>query len=136
MNLFSNCLVLAVFMIFIAGCAQTRYAWEDYDQKLYDHYKNPAEYDEFVVNLQEVILEGEDNNKVPPGMYAEFGYVLYEKGNFPEAISYFKKEQDKWPESRVLMTKMISNAQKRSTQREKQKEASIENPGKSAEVAK
>jgi len=48
---------------------------------------------------------------VPPGIYAEYGFALYEKGNFPDAIKFFKLESDKWPESRVLMAKMIRNAE-------------------------
>lgn len=101
-------------LVLMAGCApKSRYAWCDYDNKLYKHYCNPTEYDEFVENLKEVIEEGESDGTVPPGIYAEYGFALYEKGKFFDAIVFFQKEQDKWPESRVLMTKMIQNAQSR-----------------------
>ena len=108
-------LILSTCALFlVVGCAPTsRYTWNNYDNKLYQHYKNPAEYDQFVEDLKEVIERGEESNKVPPGIYAEYGFALYEKGNFPEALKYFKLENDKWPESRVLMAKMIQNAQMR-----------------------
>ncbi len=131
-----NYFLVCAVILMMTGCVQTKYAWHNYDQNLYDHYKNPAEYDQFVESLKEVIEDGESEGKVPPGIYAEYGYVLYEKGNFPEAINYFKKEQDKWPESKVLMAKMINNAQKRSTQGEKKKEASTINPVQTSEVTK
>ncbi|MEI6827897.1 MAG: DUF4810 domain-containing protein [Desulfuromonadales bacterium] len=120
------CFVMATILV-LTGCVpQTKYAWNGYDQKLYDHYKNPTESEQFVVTLKEVIEYGENVGKVPPGIYAEYGYVLYEKGNFNEAILYFKKEQDKWSESKVLMTKMISNANKIAAQNEKRKESTTE----------
>jgi hypothetical protein len=62
--------------------------------------------------LREVISEGEISGKVPPGVYAELGYLLYEKGSSVEAIIYFQKEYDKWSESQPLMVKMINNAKK------------------------
>jgi hypothetical protein len=110
MNLIKGCFVLCLF-VFASGCAQKQYAWNGYDNKLYNHYKSPENLDEFIVSLKEVIDEGEQTGKVPPGIYAEYGFALYEKGNYPEAQKYFKLESDKWPESRVLMAKMISNAQ-------------------------
>jgi hypothetical protein len=120
----------------ITGCVHTKYTWQDYDQKLYNHYKNPASYDQFVEDLKDIIRDCEGSGKIPPGIYAEYGYVLYEKGNFPEAINYFKKEQDKWPESSVIMTKMINNAQKKTAQAEKQKKSSTSDVSQVKEVAK
>jgi hypothetical protein len=106
--------VLAVLTM--AGCApKTRYAWHDYDDALYQHYKDPAQYETFVEELKDVVDEGEETGRIPPGMYAEYGYALYEQGKISEAVSYFQKESDKWPESRVFMTKVIAIVQKRAT---------------------
>lgn len=113
---FQKILLCLCLLQFASGCVQTRYAWNGYDDKLYQHYKNPAEYDEFVEHLKEVIEDGEASGRVPPGIYAEYGFALYEKGNLPEAAKYFKLENDKWPESRVLMAKMIQNTQTRDKQ--------------------
>jgi hypothetical protein len=100
------------FLLLAAGCApQTRYAWNEYDTILYQYYKSPAEDEQFVEHLKEVIDKAEAVGKVPPGIYAEYGFALYEKGNFQEAAKYFKLEKDKWPESNLLMAKMIQNTQ-------------------------
>lgn len=131
-----NYCIIAVTILMIAGCAHTQYSWQNYDQKLYNHYKNPATYDQFVEDLKNIMEQGEASGKIPPGIYAEYGYVLYEKGNFPEAIKYFKKEQDKWPESNIIMTKMINNAQKKTAQSEKQKESLTSDTNQVKEVAK
>jgi hypothetical protein len=88
------------------------YTWKNYDDKLYQYYKNPSENAKFAEKLKETIVEAEGAGKIPPGIYAEYGYVLYEQGNFVEAAEYFQKEHDKWPESQVFMSKMIINANK------------------------
>jgi len=132
----TNYCIIAVTILMITGCAHTQYSWQNYDQKLYNHYKNPATYDQFVEDLKNIMEKGETSGKIPPGIYAEYGYALYEKGNFPEAIKYFKKEQDKWPESNVIMTKMINNAQKKTAQTGKQKESLKSNKSQVKEVAK
>ncbi len=104
--------ILALALAASAGCAtQTMYYWRGYDDTLYRYYKTPAEREAFVAGLKIVILEAEQKGlRVPPGAYAEYGFALYEEGQFEPAIVYFQKEGDMWPESRVLMTKMIGNA--------------------------
>jgi hypothetical protein len=109
-------LFIALCIVSIAGCApKTLYSWNNYDEKLYQHYKDPANNDEFVEQLREVISEAEESGKVPPGLYAEYGFALFEKGSYPDASRYFKLESDKWPQSRVLMAKMIKNVEQRAS---------------------
>ena len=105
-------------LLVLQGCAaSTHYAWGKYDESLYSHYKAPQEREAFVANLKEVVLQSEQEGKlVPPGIYAEYGYALLEEGQNQAAVSYFKKEQAKWPESNVLMEKMIRVADRRSAQ--------------------
>ena len=104
--------VLILIMIGFSACSTTRYAWKNYDDKLYHHYRNPAENEKFIEGLKEIVVAGEETGRIPPGIYAEYGYALYEKGNYSEATIYFQKEYDKWPESRTFMLKMISNAKR------------------------
>jgi hypothetical protein len=96
------------------GCVQQQlYHWRGYDDGLYRHYRNPQEREQWVETLKTVIVEAEQSGrKVPPGLYAEYGYALYEEHAWPQAIVYFEKERAKWPESAALMDKMIRNAQR------------------------
>ena len=130
-------LFIALCIVSITGCApKTLYLWKNYDDKLYTHYKDPANNDEFIEALREVIIEGEEAGKVPPGLYAEYGFALFEKGSFPEAARYFKLESDKWPQSRVLMAKMIRNAEQRaSVKKQGEKAASAAETVKTAASA-
>ena len=107
--------VSCIFLLALAqGCASTRkYAWNDYDSVLYVHYKKPMEKEAHLERLKEIVTTAEAEDRVPPGLYAECGYCYFEMGNMYEAILYFEKEKAKWPESNVLMEKMIRNARRR-----------------------
>jgi hypothetical protein len=109
--------LLVLFLLFsFIGCgAHSRYNWSDYDTKMYKHYKNPAEREDFVRSLKEILDNAEPEGKVPPGIYAEYGFVMYEEGNTQQAIIYYQKEATKWPESRAFMTKLIAIANNRAT---------------------
>jgi hypothetical protein len=91
------------------GCAPTtKYYWGNYENSLYTYYKNPSEVEEMAEALANIIENGERDGKVPPGLYAEYGYLLFVTGNTGEAVAYFEKEKNIWPESSVLMDKMIA----------------------------
>jgi hypothetical protein len=97
------------------GCAtgKTTYAWGNYDESLYAQYKSPGKHQAYVATLKQIILATQrDGTKIPPGIYAEYGYALYEEGNAAEAVAYYQREIDAWPESRVFMEKMIVVAQR------------------------
>lgn len=97
----------------VQGCAPSRkYAWGKYDSTLYAHYKNPQDKEAHLERLKEIVQNAEAKDSVPPGLFAEYGYALYETGSLPQAIAYFEKEKAKWPESGVLMEKMIRNARR------------------------
>ena len=44
---------------------------------------------------------------MPPGIYAEYGYLLLQQGKSNEAIDLFKREETHWPESKIFMDRMI-----------------------------
>lgn len=116
----SLALVAAAVALAATGCVPrtTLYHWRGYDDGLYRHYKNPQDREHWVETLKVIMLESEEQGlKVPPGVHAEYGFALYEEGRFPEAITYFDRERAEWPESRVLMEKMVRNAQGRAAQR-------------------
>ncbi len=102
--------VILLSLCMVCGCASTCYHWYGYDESLYGYYKHP-DIGKLQSSLESTIQRGEKDNRIPPGIYAEYGYVLYESGRYNEAIEFFKKEQEHWPESAVLMQKMIRNAQ-------------------------
>ncbi len=109
-------LLLLAAAVLSAACAPSKmYSWGNYDTSLYGYYRDPEARQRFEETLEEIIREGEARgNAVPPGVYAEYGYLRFEEGKPEEAILFFRKESERWPESRVLMDKLIRNAARRS----------------------
>lgn len=101
-------------MSVLSGCvAQNKYYWGGYEASLYSYYKDPAKIAALSASLDETIRTSEKTNKiVPPGVYAEYGYILHQQGRSKEAVPYFEKEKNKWPESTHLMDSMIQMASK------------------------
>ncbi|MDE1181381.1 DUF4810 domain-containing protein [Paraburkholderia sp.] len=93
------------------GCAQqqvAKYNWGDYESAMYNYYQTPATSRAFADKLLSAIQASESaGKKVPPGMYAEYGELMYEAGDNAAATTFFEKEKSTWPESSVLMTNMI-----------------------------
>ncbi len=104
-------LLVPAAALLAAGCGpKTLYTWRGYDDTLYAHYKNPQAHDKHVERLQKLVTETEaEGVKMPPGVYAEYGYALLEESRLDESVTYFKKERETWPESAVIMDKMIRN---------------------------
>lgn len=105
----------------LISCApRTTYVWGSYETDLYGYYKDPERLENLMKALETAIAEGEkaanansssDGSKprrIAPGLYAEYGYLLLIKNDGVTAKSYFEKEKQSWPESTVLMDKMIA----------------------------
>jgi hypothetical protein len=113
-------LALALAALGTAACAGGGgglYYWNGYDAALYHHYRNPQDRESFVAALVTTVRQADDRGlRVPPGVSAELGYALYEEGRAKEAVPWFERERREWPESQVLMDKMIRNATQRAAQ--------------------
>lgn len=47
---------------------------------------------------------------MPPGIYAEYGYLQLQQGRNESAVYLFKQEESHWPESTVFMERMVKVA--------------------------
>ncbi len=103
--------IIALLMLTATGCATQRgYAWGDYEQKLYDHYADPTKSLALSSTLEKDIKKAEKINRVPPGLYAEYGYLMLEAGMPRKAAFYFSKEKALWPESSQFMDTLYKSA--------------------------
>lgn len=92
-----------IILVGTTGCTKTIYNWHSYESSLYQYYKNPDSIHDYAESLSELV---KNDNHIPPGLYAEYGYILYIMGKSNEALSYFQKEKETWPESTYLMDLM------------------------------
>jgi hypothetical protein len=109
-------LVIPLAALALTGCAtqQSMYQWGSYDSLLYQGYKEPSKMEAMKVKLQAHIdaLE-KSGQKVGPGLYAELGTLYLEGGASDKAVALYSRERDAWPESKGLMTSMITNIERR-----------------------
>ncbi len=100
------------------GCAQSAkplYNYGNYNKSYYNFKKNTGE--ESALELQKTIeqaikeKDGGTSGRVPPGMYANLGYIYLKNGKASEAIDNFTKEKTTYPESTHFMDRMIKKVQ-------------------------
>jgi len=104
-------LLIAAWVVALPGCATTndKYDWGKYDASLYSYYKDPTKAGELSSSLAAVINNSK-GGKVPPGIYAEYGYLQLQQGKNQDAVASFKQEAEHWPESKAFMEQMIKVA--------------------------
>ena len=91
----------------LTGCAPPAlYQWGEYEDSLYRRYvkEDIAGAEAY---LQETIVAAELKSRVPPGVYADYGFLLYRRGDYPGAIEKFEQEKRAFPESAALMSRLI-----------------------------
>jgi hypothetical protein len=117
-------LVVLALAASLAGCAtqQSLYSWGNYDQMLFQTYKDPSKAEEMRTSLEAHIAAADQaGQRVAPGIYAEVGTLYLQTGATDKAVSYYKRERETWPESKGLMDALISNLERsRSAQETKQ----------------
>lgn len=97
---------------FMTSCmsTQTLYSWYDYEDTTYQFSKKHTE--ELKLSVFEEyakVIEKQKGTRgvVPPGMYAEYGYMLYRTGKQEEGLNFLKKEIALYPESEKYISRII-----------------------------
>jgi hypothetical protein len=108
---------LALVLLFLStGCAPSIYHWGQYEDSLYKRQRDASEQGQIEAfkMIEVTVQESEAKNyRVPPGMYADYGYLLFKQGKPDVAITYFRKEADLYKESSFLMESIISRIQRK-----------------------
>jgi len=99
----------------LTGCVapKTQWAWNGYNDHLFDYYGQSITGDEYLVFLLAAVDEAEKRNvRLAPGLYAEIGTFYARAGKFEEALTYYELERKTWPESQGFMTALIDGIQR------------------------
>lgn len=118
-NSMNGRMLLSVAMVFVVtGCASTPdplYNYGDYSDSYYSYKKDAG--DESALKLQksiELAIEeaGQSRSgRVPPGMYANIGYLYLKGGDPVKAVDSFRKEKSTYPESAHFMDRIIKKVE-------------------------
>lgn len=104
--------LLPLALILATGCVpqpKTTYDWGRHDQDLFLLMKDPGKLEAYGVSLRQLIDSHPDGRRLPPGICAEYGYLLLTAGKPIDAQPYFELEKKFWPESTHIMDRMIAN---------------------------
>lgn len=102
----------------LAGCApKTLYDWGKYEDSLYLRYAD-KDFGQAESYVNQSLPTTAHPSRVPPGVYADYGFLLYRRGNYSGALEYFEKEKKTYPESAALMTKLIERVQQKTAQKD------------------
>ncbi len=104
-------LILSMAFLVLLGCqpSSAPFYWGDYSSTLYDYKKNPGDTTLTVHKsaLLEIMKNAPEKKKlVPPGVYAEYGYILLKEGRESEGMEYLAKEEKAFPESVVFIQRL------------------------------
>ncbi|XPV74921.1 MAG: DUF4810 domain-containing protein [Desulfovibrio sp.] len=110
----SNILFAVCLCVLLTGCSGKKpmYYWGDYSNSYYDHVLNQSDdsLTAHVTCLEEIIEKSEQKGlNVPPGVYAEYGFYMLKTGQYTKAQTAFMQEKVLYPESTVLMDRMLVN---------------------------
>ncbi len=109
-------LIFVGLALALSACAPQKYNWGDYSSSLRDYYIDPAAEPAYEKTLASVTSPS-GGQKVPPGLYAEYGYEELAHGDVDKAVALFEREKAAWPESAVFMDKAIAAAKNNKNRR-------------------
>ncbi|GHV09560.1 lipoprotein [Bacteroidia bacterium] len=111
-------LIFGCFCLLLTGCVtapKPLYSWGDYQEKTYAYTKDATDksLDDLLNTYQKLIDTQTGTRKtVPPGLCADYGYLLYKQGKTQEGLALLEKEIALYPESSVFIARIIKNLQK------------------------
>ena len=107
---FCRTFLLLLMTSTLIGCAGSGlYDWGSYDRSVGSLYESPDRFqiDDEIERLGEELQESEVG-RIPPGKAAYLGYLYTLKGDSRSARTFFEMEQRLFPESKVLMSRLLA----------------------------
>lgn len=107
-------LLVIITIALLSGCVQNQkqlYSWGDYSNTLYKMKKNPCDETRVAhtTELKKIIDRSKENNmRVPPGVYCEYGYFLFMRGQKDDALQAFTLETQTYPESSPFINNLTA----------------------------
>jgi hypothetical protein len=105
-----------VFGIFIAICfascttQKPLYSWHQYNTASYNYLKNANEKStqQLIETYQKIIEKQKGTrNSVPPGIYADYGFILLQANKTKEGKAMLMKEIELYPESQLFINRIF-----------------------------
>ena len=107
--------ILVIFISFLlfASCTTQKplYSWGNYEITSYNYLKNTDEnsIQELIENYQKIIEDQEKGTRgtIPPGVCADYGFLLIQEGKTKEGKEMLMKEILLYPESKIFIDRIL-----------------------------
>lgn len=112
-----NIPAIYLFAFAVTSCTTQKslYSWYNYEKTTYTYGKE-ATPEIYNAMMEEYAKIGKDQKGkrgiVPPGFYAEYGYLLYKEGKKDGGLKYLNKEIETYPESKTYVSRIIEQIEK------------------------
>lgn len=116
MSVHKLCLLAALFPLTLGlvGCGSSSlYSWYDYEQRThaYTQSQSPERLAKLVETYKSLIERQHESRGVPPpGICAEYGYLLIKTGQRELGLKMLEREIELYPESKVFIQRIIQQA--------------------------
>ena len=106
-------LALIALSLVLVGCgdgATSLYRWGEFPQQTYNYMSERSKVSplEQIARLEKDIEKSKaENRAVPPGLYGHLGLLNLDVQNSQRAVMYFQLEKQVYPESTVLMNRLL-----------------------------
>ena len=99
----------------LLGCSTPLYSWGHYEQQIYVSYMTPGGMptETQVAELEQDYQKARaENKRMPPGFHAQLGYMYFRLGRVDEARRELETEKTEFPESAVLVDRLLASLKK------------------------
>ena len=109
-------MIMVICVMTLASCqTQTLYSWYNSEDATYMYTKRGTDelLTKAMAQYEKVIQKQKGIRKVvPPGVNAEYGYLLYKAGKKTEGLALLRAEITAYPESEQFISRIIKQLEK------------------------
>ena len=100
----------AVFLLTSCDSEKKLYSWQKYEVASYNYlkYSDEKSLEDLIANYKLIISKQKGSRKtVPPGIYADYGFILLQSGKTEEGSAMLQKEIELYPESKIFIDRIL-----------------------------
>lgn len=101
-----------ITVLMMASCTVQKplYTWDKYEVTSYNYLKNNDEKStQALIETYQNIIEKQQGSRgvVPPGVYADYGFILLQDNKTDEGKAMLLKEVELYPESKTFIDRIL-----------------------------
>lgn len=105
-------LLPALALLALAACqppgTRPSFDWAAYEANLLQHTKHPERASNYAEKLRQSLEAAQDRGCIPPGLCAEYGFLLLTAGQPREAAVWLEKEKALFPASAAFVDRLLA----------------------------